>query len=193
MSTVAQVAAEHLTARTLTEFEPEDEDAGDFEYDPDGGLVGDALKKQPSKTATLINDTTKAAILAALLAALENDPDDPYSAMGDALGGLFDGWGDWRADLIGGDTTVGAWGLGEYDAASQLAAWGGLRVTRTWNAVMDAKTRPEHAEADGQSVGLDEPFDVGGESLMYPGDPTASPGNTINCRCELDWQIEAAS
>lgn len=190
MSTVAQVAAERLSAQTLAEYEPTDE--GDaFTYDPDGGMVGDALKQQPSKTASLITDTTKAAILSALLAALEDNPDDPYSALDDTLSTLYDGWGDWRADTIGGDTTVGAWGLGEYDAASQLVAWGGFQVTRTWHATMDAHTRPEHAAADGQTVGLDEPFDVGGEQLMYPGSIEGSPSNTINCRCLLDWQVEA--
>jgi hypothetical protein len=30
---------------------------------------------------------------------------------------------------------------------------------------------------------VDEPFDVGGEKLMYPRDPAGSPGNTINCSC----------
>lgn len=28
-----------------------------------------------------------------------------------------------------------------------------------------------------------EPFQVSGEALRYPGDPTGSPGNIINCRC----------
>jgi hypothetical protein len=33
---------------------------------------------------------------------------------------------------------------------------------------------------------IDKPFDVGGEQLMYPGDPDGgSPGNTINCRCTV--------
>jgi hypothetical protein len=38
--------------------------------------------------------------------------------------------------------------------------------------------------ADGQVVGLDEPFIVGGEQLMYPGDPAGSPGNICNCLCD---------
>ena len=36
---------------------------------------------------------------------------------------------------------------------------------------------------DGQVRLKDEPFDVGGEALMYPGDPSGSPENTINCYC----------
>ncbi len=33
--------------------------------------------------------------------------------------------------------------------------------------------------------GVNEAFDVGGEALMYPGDPSGSAGNTINCRCTV--------
>jgi uncharacterized protein with gpF-like domain len=43
----------------------------------------------------------------------------------------------------------------------------------------------DHLAADGQVQDIDEPFDVGGEQLMYPGDPAGSPGNTINCRCTV--------
>lgn len=43
--------------------------------------------------------------------------------------------------------------------------------------------RLDHMAADGQIRKVDEPFNVGGESLMYPKDPGGSPGNTINCGC----------
>jgi uncharacterized protein with gpF-like domain len=33
------------------------------------------------------------------------------------------------------------------------------------------------------AVPVDEPFEVGGEQLMYPGDPSGSPENVINCHC----------
>ncbi len=32
---------------------------------------------------------------------------------------------------------------------------------------------------------MDEAFDVGGEQLMYPGDPAGSAGNICNCRCTV--------
>lgn len=45
-----------------------------------------------------------------------------------------------------------------------------------------------HREADGQTVGVNEPFTITGrggisEALPFPSHPSASPGNTINCRC----------
>lgn len=57
------------------------------------------------------------------------------------------------------------------------------RIEREWLAVEDARTRETHAAADGQRVGLDEPFRVGGALLMYPGDPDGPPEECINCRC----------
>jgi len=55
--------------------------------------------------------------------------------------------------------------------------------SRRWQAAEDARTRPTHVDADGQTVGLNEPFTVGGASLDFPGDPAGPPGEVINCRC----------
>ena len=43
--------------------------------------------------------------------------------------------------------------------------------------------RIDHMAVDGQIREVDEPFDVGGEKLMYPKDPAGSAANTINCGC----------
>ncbi len=61
----------------------------------------------------------------------------------------------------------------------------GLTGNKRWDANDDNRTRPTHHDADGQTVPLAEPFDVGGFPLLYPGDPTGPPGETINCRCDL--------
>lgn len=56
-------------------------------------------------------------------------------------------------------------------------------ATKTWRSASDDKVRPDHEEADGQSVPLAAAFEVGGESLDYPGDPSGSDENVCNCRC----------
>jgi len=43
--------------------------------------------------------------------------------------------------------------------------------------------RPSHLAAVGQIRNVSEPFNVGGEQLMYPRDPAGSAKNTINCSC----------
>lgn len=54
---------------------------------------------------------------------------------------------------------------------------------KEWLTARDERVRPAHLDADGQVVETNQPFVVGGEHLMYPGDPNGSPGNTVNCRC----------
>lgn len=44
--------------------------------------------------------------------------------------------------------------------------------------------RREHILADGQVRDIDQPFDVGGEKLMFPRDPKASAKNRVNCGCQ---------
>lgn len=59
----------------------------------------------------------------------------------------------------------------------------GFKMWKRWVATSDARTRPDHAAADGQEVPNDEPFDVGGELMMYPGDVSmgCSAWNVVNC------------
>lgn len=66
----------------------------------------------------------------------------------------------------------------------------GYEMVKTWVAIGDNRTRPAHAEADGQTVPLDQPFIVGGEKLMYPGDINGSASNVINCRCTIKAGIK---
>ena len=68
-------------------------------------------------------------------------------------------------------------------AAALEAESQGIAIRRKWDATLDSKTREAHGNADGQEVGTDKPFTVGGEELMTPGDPSGSPSNTIRCRC----------
>lgn len=56
---------------------------------------------------------------------------------------------------------------------------------KQWRTVGDNKVRADHVEANGQTRLITEPFEVGGEYLMFPGDVSmgASAGNVANCRC----------
>jgi uncharacterized protein with gpF-like domain len=59
------------------------------------------------------------------------------------------------------------------------------QLKKEWIASFDDRTRDAHAEADGQIVMQSDPFLVGGEQLLYPGDPAGSSENVINCRCSV--------
>jgi SPP1 gp7 family putative phage head morphogenesis protein len=68
-------------------------------------------------------------------------------------------------------------------AAEEAFLSTGIEARREWVTAVDERTRESHVEADGQIVALHEPFIVDGEELMYPGDPSGSAENVINCRC----------
>jgi len=84
-----------------------------------------------------------------------------------------------RAMTIARTETQGAYSYAALDAAKDVAPnW-----SKEW-ATTSEKPRDAHDDADGQVVeDLEEPFDVGGEELMYPGDPSGSEENVINCQC----------
>lgn len=60
-----------------------------------------------------------------------------------------------------------------------------IEMEREWVATKDERVRISHLAADGQRAAQDGKFVVGGEALAYPGDPSGSPGNSVNCRCVL--------
>lgn len=66
----------------------------------------------------------------------------------------------------------------------------GVVIKKMWLATVDDKTRDSHADLDGETIELDESFDIDGESLEHPGDPAGSPENVINCRCTMISVIE---
>jgi hypothetical protein len=55
---------------------------------------------------------------------------------------------------------------------------------KMWLTRHDAKVRPAHREADGQTVPLSKPFIVGGQQLQYPAhSATADISLWFGCRC----------
>lgn len=58
----------------------------------------------------------------------------------------------------------------------------GIQVYKQWMATLDGHTRDSHAELDGESVPVDQPFSNG---LMYPADPSGEPSEVYNCRCTM--------
>lgn len=77
-------------------------------------------------------------------------------------------------------------------ASNQASIFGardtGLDLDKEWIATLDDRTRPDHAAADGQIVGLDEKFIVGGLETDVPGD-TGDPGQDINERCTVGYHV----
>jgi len=93
-----------------------------------------------------------------------------------------------RATTIARTETHAAAMFASLGTAQSIARTDGLTLYKIWNATGDDRTREDHALADGQKVGLNEDFSVGGESISAPGE--GSPENAINCRCVLTYEGE---
>ena len=65
----------------------------------------------------------------------------------------------------------------------------GIVMKREWIATNDSRTRHWHAELDGVEVDIDEPWVNEFGEIMFPGDPSADPANTYNCRCSMSAHV----
>lgn len=74
--------------------------------------------------------------------------------------------------------------MGRFDSM-QLAQAKGINLKKKWASTLDKKTRRQHQELDGKTIGIDDYFSNNGAKALYPGSFTGrnSAGQNINCRC----------
>lgn len=94
-----------------------------------------------------------------------------------------------RVERIARTETTSAFNAAQSTALNLTEQELGRPLRRMWLAAMnpagqpDDRVRPEHRAAHRQIVASGEPFTVGGFPMRFPGDPTAPPHLTVNCRC----------
>jgi len=62
-------------------------------------------------------------------------------------------------------------------------------TTKTWKTAGDGHVRHSHAEMEGVTISIDDEFEVGGERLFLPSDPSAALEETANCRCYVAYGV----
>lgn len=86
-----------------------------------------------------------------------------------------------------------AYNSGRFQSVQQMVERGLItmdQVSKKWRTMRDERVRHSHAVMNGQVQPLNMPFISGnGNALMYPGDGTAPPEETYNCRCSLTYTI----
>jgi hypothetical protein len=65
----------------------------------------------------------------------------------------------------------------------------GFQGTKTWLQT-GPRPRQTHIEADGQVVGWEELFIVGGFEGEYPGDAALPPEERCNCECSVEYAVD---
>jgi hypothetical protein len=101
-----------------------------------------------------------------------------------------------RATTIARTELIGAVNGGSHAVAALVAEASGPdepALLKIWLTAEDEKVRDSHADAGdtygaGSGIPLDEPFEVGDDALMYPGDQDGSAEEVINCRCAVSYE-----
>ncbi len=102
-----------------------------------------------------------------------------------------------RGENIARTEAITALRAGRHEGYLQLVDSGKVAestIIRTWRAGRDGRTRFDHVILDKTEIrGLNTPFIAAdGSRMSFPGDSSlgAMAHNTINCRCNLDYQID---
>jgi len=158
------------------------------------GLKGDALKEavrrvrlSPAMRNTLavssekvssVNAVSRRRIASQLRQGLEAGEGLPE--LTDRIAGVLD-TSHARANLIARTQVSGAVSSGRFAGMKDAGV-----EKKGWLTARDSSVRPDHKQAGidyADGIPIDQPFKVGGDTLMYPGDPAGTAAQIANCRC----------
>jgi len=142
----------------------------------DPSVIKRWIDSRGAKYSKYVNETSNNEIMNILASDRANGLSIPD--MVNHIKGYFDVNAKSRAEAIARTQVIGA---NNYADVETYKANGVEK--KEWLATGDDRTRDSHAAADGQVVGVNEPFIVGGSSLQYPGDPDGPAEEVVSCRC----------
>ena len=141
------------------------------------------LRLRALQQAKIIAASTRKKVRAALLTGADEGLGARATAklVNEAIGGDYPRF---AAERIARTEAHTAASVGSHVAAEAT----GLELEKVWAATPDGRTRGSHSDADGQRRAMDEPFNIGGDLLMFPGDPDGTAAEVINCRCVVMYE-----
>jgi HK97 family phage portal protein len=152
-----------------------------IDFDLAAPWVGEFIEARANQLAGPVTQTTYDAITEQLRAGVaEGESIDDLAAR---VRHVFDVASQSRATVIARTEVISAYNGAAVQGAATLSA--DVVAGQEWIATRDGRTRSAHAAADGQVVPVGSPFEVGGDSLAYPGDPSGRSKNTVQCRCTV--------
>lgn len=142
------------------------------------------LEREGGRHIRGIIETTRRAVAAQLARGVEEGEGIPELA--DRVRRTMRTASPARARRIARTEVVGASNHGAHIGAEAS----GLPLKKIWLATADARTRDDHANADGQEAPMDGTFVVGGYPMRYPGDGSlgAPASEIVNCRCAVAFR-----
>lgn len=150
---------------------------------------------QLGRKITNIADTTRQDIMRAIDDGWEKGYSIPHVA--DLIRSYSRDVAPVRATMIARTELIGAVNGGSHAVATLAQTWGAANgqppLQKIWLSAEDEKVRDDHVEAAetygaGNGIALDEPFQIGGAAMQYPGDPDGPADEVINCRCAISYE-----
>ncbi len=152
-------------------------------FDVDSPAAKAFLQARAQRFAEQVNQTTWDALRTSLAEGL--DAGESILDLAVRVETIMAGRINSDAETIARTEVLGASNGGTLEGYRQSGVVDGKR----WLAALDNRTRDDHAAAHGQTVGLNEDFEVGGSLGPAPGQ-MGSAEQDINCRCTITAVIK---
>lgn len=158
-----------------------------FAFDLQNPIAAAWIDAKTIKLVQVANEHTKEAISDAVREAIEDALSEGFSEsetidqIADRIEEVHEFAVKHRADRIARTEIISASNAGSTEAMRNAGV-----ERKEWLNSRSGDYRETHDEMRGQVVGIHETFiSPEGNKLMFPGDPSAPPGEIINCRCTV--------
>lgn len=158
-------------------------------------FVSEYVKRRTATAITQIEGTTKKQMQRIIKAAVQaaHEEGTTNAELQSQLQDEFSNLSEGRARTIARTEVLMASENSKTAAVKSLQIPG---MSKEWNTTIDDRTRDgdhggaDHLDADGQTVPLDEKFDLNNDVTMDgPGDPSAPADQVVNCRCVQTYTV----
>ena len=172
--TVRAIAEEAARQGYLTGL---DRIGAEGDFDPESRAAQETIRRLVEKSET-ITRTTEQGLREEIRQGLEEN--EPVDQIASRVRGYVDDAQSNRVPTIAQTTVTGGFESQQLEAFREAGFEG-----KRWITQRDGEVRPSHEAAGTQERPLEVPFEVGGASIMYPGDPSGPVEEVANCRCTM--------
>lgn len=153
------------------------------DFDPYHNLIISWSKEWSATRATLISEGSKSFCNRIITVGV--DANRTIDQISKDLRKYYDQDKIYRSYRMARTEVVGSSNYGSWEGAKQANI---PKMLKTWVSARDDRVRDSHTEIDGQTVGMDGFFYIGGYPMNYPGDPAGPAIETIMCRCAISYK-----
>jgi hypothetical protein len=155
------------------------------------GAFGSAMG---AERVTLVSGTARKTLIDITQRLMRNPEFMTLGAVerGRILRNQFNRYSQWQAERVVRTEATAAANFAQTQAAQSI--FPPEQLQKEWIASFDDRVRDTHSEAGSENpIPANDAFIVGGQPMMFPGDPAGGAAECINCRCSVAYfPIEGA-